>query len=124
MATPEASGSGGSGEGRDPSVTYYRLEEVAKRNSAEETWMVIHGRVYNITRFLSEVRVYLGGGRFPRACRGEGGGGGHAQPSGARKGPRPSGDSVRFLVQGALAAWSQERHQPVFRKEKLRLAEA
>lgn len=54
MATPEASGSGGNGEGCDPSVTYYRLEEVAKRNSAEETWMVIHGRVYDITRFLSE----------------------------------------------------------------------
>ncbi|XP_060248000.1 cytochrome b5 type B isoform X2 [Meriones unguiculatus] len=54
MATPEAGGSGGNGEGCDPSVTYYRLEEVAKRNSAEETWMVIHGRVYNITRFLSE----------------------------------------------------------------------
>ncbi|XP_052583506.1 cytochrome b5 type B isoform X4 [Peromyscus californicus insignis] len=54
MATPEASGSGGNGEGSDPSVTYFRLEEVAKRNSAEETWMVIHGRVYDITRFLSE----------------------------------------------------------------------
>lgn len=54
MATPEASGSGGNDEGCDPSVTYYRLEEVAKRNSAEETWMVIHGRVYNITHFLSE----------------------------------------------------------------------
>ncbi|XP_059120033.1 cytochrome b5 type B [Peromyscus eremicus] len=54
MATPEASGSGGNGEGSGPSVTYFRLEEVAKRNSAEETWMVIHGRVYDITRFLSE----------------------------------------------------------------------
>ncbi|XP_040592442.1 cytochrome b5 type B [Mesocricetus auratus] len=54
MATSGASGSGGNGEGCDPSVTYYRLEEVAKRNSAEETWMVIHGRVYDITRFLSE----------------------------------------------------------------------
>lgn len=54
MATPEASGSGEKVEGSEPSVTYYRLEEVAKRNSAEETWMVIHGRVYDITRFLSE----------------------------------------------------------------------
>lgn len=65
MATPEASGSGGNGEGSDPSVTYFRLEEVAKRNSAEETWMVIHGRVYDITRFLSEVRAReAGGGRM------------------------------------------------------------
>lgn len=54
MATPEARGSGGNVEGSEPPVTYYRLEEVAKRNTAEETWMVIHGRVYNITRFLSE----------------------------------------------------------------------
>ncbi|KAK7829622.1 hypothetical protein U0070_013308 [Myodes glareolus] len=54
MATPEASGSGGNDESCDPSVTYYQLEEVVKRNSAEETWMVIHGRVYDITRFLSE----------------------------------------------------------------------
>lgn len=66
MATPEAGGSGGKSEGCDPSVTYYRLEEVAKRNSAEETWMVIHGRVYNITRFLSEVRVWEAGGSGAR----------------------------------------------------------
>ncbi|EDL92472.1 cytochrome b5 type B, isoform CRA_b [Rattus norvegicus] len=58
MATPEASGSGRNGQGSDPAVTYYRLEEVAKRNTAEETWMVIHGRVYDITRFLSEKRFY------------------------------------------------------------------
>lgn len=62
MATPEASGSGEKVEGSEPSVTYYRLEEVAKRNSAEETWMVIHGRVYDITRFLSEVRAGEAGG--------------------------------------------------------------
>uniref|UniRef100_H0XMY7 Cytochrome b5 heme-binding domain-containing protein n=1 Tax=Otolemur garnettii TaxID=30611 RepID=H0XMY7_OTOGA len=34
--------------------TYYRLEEVAKRNSLEELWLVIHGRVYDVTRFLNE----------------------------------------------------------------------
>lgn len=62
MATPEASGSGENVEGSEPSVTYYRLEEVAKRNTAEETWMVIHGRVYDITRFLSEVRAWEAGG--------------------------------------------------------------
>uniref|UniRef100_A0A8C6R7K1 Cytochrome b5 type B n=1 Tax=Nannospalax galili TaxID=1026970 RepID=A0A8C6R7K1_NANGA len=54
MATAGASGGDGKGQGGDAPVTYYRLEEVAKRNSAEETWMVIHGRVYDITRFLSE----------------------------------------------------------------------
>ncbi|XP_051825798.1 cytochrome b5 type B-like [Antechinus flavipes] len=35
-------------------VTYYRLEEVAKHNSKNDAWMVIHGRVYNITGFLGE----------------------------------------------------------------------
>ncbi|XP_035302672.1 cytochrome b5 type B-like [Cricetulus griseus] len=54
MATSEASSSGGNGQGCDPSITYYWWEEVAKQNSAEEMWMVIHGRVYDIIRFLSE----------------------------------------------------------------------
>ncbi|NWS84192.1 CYB5B protein, partial [Toxostoma redivivum] len=30
------------------------LEEVAKRNSSHEAWLVIHGRVYDVTRFLAE----------------------------------------------------------------------
>jgi cytochrome b involved in lipid metabolism len=55
MATVEASGSDGKGQGSETAVTYYRLEEVAKRNTAKEIWLVIHGRVYDITRFLNEV---------------------------------------------------------------------
>uniref|UniRef100_A0A8D2DVL4 Cytochrome b5 type B n=1 Tax=Sciurus vulgaris TaxID=55149 RepID=A0A8D2DVL4_SCIVU len=56
MATEEASGSDGKGqEGGETSVTYHRLEEVMKRNSSKELWLVIHGRVYDITRFLNEV---------------------------------------------------------------------
>ncbi|XP_069822208.1 cytochrome b5 type B isoform X1 [Dendropsophus ebraccatus] len=35
-------------------VTYYTLEDVRKRNSAKELWLVIHGRVYDITRFVEE----------------------------------------------------------------------
>ncbi|KAG3256948.1 cytochrome b5 type B isoform X2 [Ictidomys tridecemlineatus] len=54
MATEEASGSDGKGQGGESSVTYYRLEEVTKRNSSKELWLVIHGRVYDITRFLNE----------------------------------------------------------------------
>ncbi|XP_032468088.1 cytochrome b5 type B isoform X4 [Phocoena sinus] len=54
MATVEASGSDGKGRGVETSVTYYRLEEVAKRNSPKEIWLVIHGRVYDVTRFLNE----------------------------------------------------------------------
>ncbi|NXW95231.1 CYB5B protein, partial [Alopecoenas beccarii] len=30
------------------------LEEVRKRNSSREAWLVIHGRVYDVTRFLEE----------------------------------------------------------------------
>lgn len=70
MATVEASDCDGKGQGVETSVTYYRLEEVAKRNSMKEIWLVIHGRVYDITRFLNEV----GPGRWaaPGSCTGEG----------------------------------------------------
>ncbi|XP_030060520.1 cytochrome b5 type B [Microcaecilia unicolor] len=47
----------GSSEGAcdlDSQVTYYRLEEVRKRNTSAETWLVLHGRVYDITRFVEE----------------------------------------------------------------------
>lgn len=109
MATPEASGSGEKVEGSEPSVTYYRLEEVAKRNTAEETWMVIHGRVYDITRFLSEVRAWEAGGL--RAGWGWGLG---ERPRVAVRCPEgtvtfggtavsASSDNVRFSVHGALA---------------------
>uniref|UniRef100_A0A2K5PAI0 Cytochrome b5 type B n=1 Tax=Cebus imitator TaxID=2715852 RepID=A0A2K5PAI0_CEBIM len=54
MATAEASGNDGKGQEVDTSATYYRLEEVAKRNSLKELWLVIHGRVYDVTRFLNE----------------------------------------------------------------------
>ncbi|XP_073462029.1 cytochrome b5 type B [Aquarana catesbeiana] len=40
--------------GQDPEVTYYTLEEVQKRNSSKELWLVIHGRVYDITSFAEE----------------------------------------------------------------------
>ncbi|NWS58466.1 CYB5B protein, partial [Chunga burmeisteri] len=30
------------------------MEEVGKRNCGREAWLVIHGRVYDVTRFLEE----------------------------------------------------------------------
>ncbi|NWZ28275.1 CYB5B protein, partial [Asarcornis scutulata] len=30
------------------------LQEVARRNCSREAWLVIHGRVYDVTRFLEE----------------------------------------------------------------------
>jgi len=32
----------------------YSLAEIAKRNSHEEAWIVIHNNVYNLTEFLNE----------------------------------------------------------------------
>uniref|UniRef100_A0A8D2AYA3 Cytochrome b5 heme-binding domain-containing protein n=1 Tax=Sciurus vulgaris TaxID=55149 RepID=A0A8D2AYA3_SCIVU len=49
-----AAGNGKGQEGGETSVTYHGLEEVMKRNSSKELWLVIHGRVYDITRFLNE----------------------------------------------------------------------
>uniref|UniRef100_A0AC11BCW8 Uncharacterized protein n=1 Tax=Ovis aries TaxID=9940 RepID=A0AC11BCW8_SHEEP len=54
MATVVASGGDGKEQGVETSVTYYRLEEVAKRNSSKDIWLVIHGRVYDVSRFLDE----------------------------------------------------------------------
>ncbi|XP_007477421.1 cytochrome b5 type B [Monodelphis domestica] len=59
MAAQDSGSDSMAGNEPEASVTYYRLEEVAKRNSEKETWLVIHGRVYDITRFLDE---HPGGG--------------------------------------------------------------
>uniref|UniRef100_A0A8C6Z2L8 Cytochrome b5 type B n=1 Tax=Nothoprocta perdicaria TaxID=30464 RepID=A0A8C6Z2L8_NOTPE len=37
-----------------PGARVYTREEVARRNSGREAWLVIHGRVYDVTRFLAE----------------------------------------------------------------------
>lgn len=85
MASTGASGSDGKGQGVAKSVTYYRLEEVAKRNSSKEIWLVIHGRVYDITPFLNEVGsgVCGPGSCRPRAGRREGRPGCGTRPSGS-----------------------------------------
>ncbi|XP_032627282.1 cytochrome b5 type B isoform X2 [Chelonoidis abingdonii] len=33
---------------------FFTLAEVAKRSSSREAWLVIHGRVYDVGRFLEE----------------------------------------------------------------------
>lgn len=53
----EAAAAAAAGDGPAPVFT---LEEVAKRNSSREAWLVIHGRVYDVTRFLDEVRPAVG----------------------------------------------------------------
>lgn len=37
-------------------VKYFTLEEIKVHNMSNDTWLVIHNKVYDITRFLEEVR--------------------------------------------------------------------
>ncbi|XP_044283616.1 cytochrome b5 [Varanus komodoensis] len=54
MGTAGERGLDGAGPGPAPGGPFYTLAEVAKRNCSKETWLVIHGRVYDVTGFLSE----------------------------------------------------------------------
>ncbi|TRY89174.1 hypothetical protein DNTS_018086 [Danionella cerebrum] len=38
----------------EPIVQYYRLSEVEERNSFKSTWIIIHNKVYDVTKFLEE----------------------------------------------------------------------
>lgn len=40
-------------------VKYFTLEEIKVHNMSNDTWLVIHDKVYDITRFLEEVRNTL-----------------------------------------------------------------
>ncbi|NXS59333.1 CYB5 protein, partial [Brachypteracias leptosomus] len=33
---------------------YYRLEEVQKHNNSQKTWIILHNRIYDVTKFLDE----------------------------------------------------------------------
>lgn len=96
MATVVASGGDGKEQGVETSVTYYRLEEVAKRNSSKDIWLVIHGRVYDVSRFLDEVGPRrwtalrgFGPRNAGRAC------GRGVRPSGGRGGVRKGTATLR-----------------------------
>jgi len=36
-------------------ATVYRLEEVKKHRSAKSAWIIVHNKVYDVTKFLNEV---------------------------------------------------------------------
>ncbi|KAM9712697.1 cytochrome b5 isoform 1-T4 [Menidia menidia] len=40
--------------GDEPEVRFYRLEEVEQQNSFKSTWIIIHNKVYDVTKFLEE----------------------------------------------------------------------
>ncbi|NXG40648.1 CYB5 protein, partial [Psilopogon haemacephalus] len=46
----------GSSEASDQSWKgrYYRLEEVQKHNNSQSTWIILHHRIYDVTKFLDE----------------------------------------------------------------------
>ncbi|KAM4907694.1 cytochrome b5 isoform 1-T1 [Sylvia borin] len=46
---------GSSETGKEPwRGRYYRLEEVQKHSNSQSTWIIIHNRIYDVTKFLDE----------------------------------------------------------------------
>ncbi|XP_062997533.1 cytochrome b5 [Elgaria multicarinata webbii] len=54
MGTPGERGLGGAAPEPPQGGPFFTLAEVAKRNTNKETWLVIRGRVYDVTGFLDE----------------------------------------------------------------------
>lgn len=40
----------------DKDVKYYTLEEIQKHKDSKSTWVILHHKVYDLTKFLEEVR--------------------------------------------------------------------
>ncbi|XP_073754144.1 cytochrome b5 isoform X8 [Callorhinus ursinus] len=38
----------------DQTVKYYTLEEIQKHNHSRSTWLILHHKVYDLTKFLEE----------------------------------------------------------------------
>ncbi|XP_049637744.1 cytochrome b5 [Suncus etruscus] len=41
-------------EKSEQAVKYYRLEEIQKHNHSKSTWLILHYKVYDLTKFLEE----------------------------------------------------------------------
>ncbi|ELK11128.1 Cytochrome b5 [Pteropus alecto] len=41
-------------EASDKTVKYYTLEEIRKHNHSKSTWVILHQKVYDLTKFLEE----------------------------------------------------------------------
>lgn len=46
-------------EASESSVKTYALAEIAKHNSNNSSWIVIHNNIYDVTAFLNEVRMKM-----------------------------------------------------------------
>ncbi|XP_042366008.1 LOW QUALITY PROTEIN: cytochrome b5 [Plectropomus leopardus] len=44
----------GETEEKSPGLKYYRLSEVEEQNTFKSTWILIHHKVYDVTKFLEE----------------------------------------------------------------------
>lgn len=78
-------GSGEAGSGGEAwRGRYYRLEEVQRHNTSQSTWIILHHRIYDVTKFLDEV-----GDRYAATVKrpAVGGGGGLPQLSEVNSGP-------------------------------------
>lgn len=42
-------------EQSDQAVKYYTLEEIQRHNHSRSTWLILHHKVYDVTKFLEEV---------------------------------------------------------------------
>nr|KAF6422089.1 cytochrome b5 type A [Rousettus aegyptiacus] len=38
----------------DKTVKYYTLEEIRKHNHSKSTWLILHHKVYDLTKFMEE----------------------------------------------------------------------
>ena len=56
MAEQQVEGAEVEGAGKEP-LPKYTWEEIAKHRNAKSLWVVVHDKVYDITRFMEEVRV-------------------------------------------------------------------
>lgn len=55
---------GGTSEETSPSgVKYFRLCEIEEQKSIKSTWILINYKVYDVTKFLEEVRTIVEGSR-------------------------------------------------------------
>lgn len=50
----ESTGAEENGETVDSGVKYYTLEDIQAHNMSNDTWLIIHDKVYDITSFLEE----------------------------------------------------------------------
>lgn len=48
---------GGTSEESPSGVKYFRLAEIEEQKSIKSTWIIINYKVYDVTKFLEEVRA-------------------------------------------------------------------